>query len=85
MATENIIMAMVKAGGNRQVQMKCPEYLCSWPGVCLLRNKCIWALVLSHLSLLFTCSHGVIIITLLLQSQGLLSEGRALVAIPIFC
>lgn len=52
MATENIIMAMVKAGGNRQVQMQCLKYLCSWPGVCLLRNKGSWALVLSHLSLL---------------------------------
>lgn len=83
MATENIIMAMVKAGGNRQVQMKCPKYLCLQPGVCLLRNKCIWALVLSHLSLLFTWSCRVI--TLVLQSQALVSEGRALLEIPIFC
>lgn len=85
MATENIIMAMVKAGGNRQVQMQCLKYLCSWPGVCLLRNKGSWALVLSHLSLLLTCSHRVICTALVLQSQALLSEGRALVEISIFC
>lgn len=84
MATENIIMAMVKAGGNRQVQMKCPKYLCLEPGVCLLRTRCIWALVLSHLSLLFNCFHRVINITLVLQSQALLSEERALVEILIF-
>lgn len=86
MATENIIMAMVKAGGNRQVlmQSKIPLFT-AWhftPEKQKYLGSCP-----DHLA--FLCSPPTptefVNITLVLQSQTLVSEERAVVEICIYC